>query len=133
MCLAWLVVIYQTLSFVMPQYFCFAQTVFDLINTRDRENYMLSFILYVWNGLFVKLFFFICYFCKFTEKYWCANSSSVLVLFMNKKVLKEERVCLSCSTQFSVESCRSFSLWNFTYKVRLTNGSVRPMTLTGEK
>lgn len=84
-------------------------------------------------GFLLNFFFFICYFCKFTEKYWCANSSSVLVLFMNKKVLKEERVCLSCSTQFSVESYRSFSLWNFTYKVRLTNGSVRPMTLTGEK
>lgn len=32
-----------------------------------------------------------------------------------------------------MESYFSFSLWNFIYKVRLTNGSIRPMTLTGEK
>lgn len=74
------------LLYVMPLFFFFvAQTVFDLI-TRDRENYMLSFFSMCEMGFLLNFFFFICYFCKFTEKYWCANWSSVLVLFMNKKI-----------------------------------------------
>lgn len=73
------------LLYVMPLFFFVAQTVFDLI-TRDRENYLLSFFSMCEMGFLLNFFFFICYFCKFTEKYWCANWSSVLVLFMNKKI-----------------------------------------------
>lgn len=131
MCLAWLVVIYQT-YYMSCLFFFVAQTVFDLI-TRDRENYMLSFFSMCEMGFLLNFFFF-----SFVISANLQKSTGVLIghlfLFYSwTKRFEEERICLSSFNSIFCGKLLLLLTWNFIYKVRLTNGSIRPMTLTGEK
>lgn len=92
LCLAWLVVIYQT-YYMSCLFFFVAQTVFDLI-TRDRENYMLSFFSMCEMGFLLNFFF------SFVISANLQKSTGVLIghlfLFYSwTKRFEEERICLS--------------------------------------